>query len=328
MTDWLRQFHWLRLSCTVFLSLAGLVIVADIMAQQALAQGARNPIPDNVVAHRDIEYAKAGEKRLLLDIYVPQDAKNDDVANTEGQAEKPRALPLVVWIHGGAWRAGNKKFCPALRFTKRGYVAASISYRLSHEAIFPAQIEDCKAAIRWLRANAAKYSIDPERIGVWGSSAGGHLVALLGTSGDIEELEKQHGDLNQSSRVQAVCDFFGPTDFLRMDQDSLPNSRLVHDDPGSPESLLVGAPIQENADKVARANPITYVSKDDPPFLIVHGDQDPLVPWQQSKYLFEAMQKTGLKDVKFHLVKGAGHGFRRRTEVYDMVDKFFDRVLR
>ena len=274
----------------------------------------RGKLPDGVVAHRDLVYAKAGEKELLLDVYVPEDAKG-------------QSLPLVVWIHGGAWRGGNKKNCPALPLTKRGYVAASISYRLSTEAIFPAQIEDCKAAIRWLRANAGKYSIDPERIGVWGSSAGGHLVALLGTSGDVKELEQQHEHRDQSSRVQAVCDFFGPTDFLKMDEDSLPNSKLVHDDPKSPESMLVGVPIQDNPDKVARANPITYVTKDDPPFLIVHGNKDPLVPWQQSKYLFDAMTKTGLKDVKFQVVEGAGHGFWGKPEVFEMVDKFFDRVL-
>jgi len=274
----------------------------------------RGKLPDGVMAHRDLVYAKAGEKELLLDVYVPEDVED-------------KRLPLVVWIHGGAWRAGNKKHCPALPLTKQGYVAASISYRLSQEAIFPAQIEDCKAAIRWLRANAAKYSIDPDRIGVWGSSAGGHLVALLGTSGDVKELEKQYAHRDHSSRVQAVCDFFGPTDFLKMDKDSLPNSKLVHDDPKSPESMLVGAPIQEDPGKVARANPITYVSKDDPPFLIVHGNKDPLVPWQQSKYLFDAMTKTGLKDVKFHLVEGAGHGFRRNPEVYEMAHRFFDRVL-
>lgn len=274
----------------------------------------RGQLPDGVTAHRDLAYAKAGDKELLLDVYVPEDAK-------------AQRLPLVIWIHGGAWRAGNKNHCPALPLTKRGYVAASISYRLSQEAIFPAQIEDCKAAIRWLRANAAKYSIDPSRIGVWGSSAGGHLVALLGTSGDVKELEKQHAHRDQSSRVQAVCDFYGPTDFLKMDEDALPNSKLVHDDPKSPESMLVGAPIQENPNKAALANPVTYVTKDDPPFLIVHGNKDPLVPWQQSKYLFDAMKKTGLTDVKFRVIDGAGHGFRKNPEVYEMVDRFFDRVL-
>jgi acetyl esterase/lipase len=132
-------------------------------------------VPEGVEAARDIEYARPDGTPLLLDLYVPKDARNP--------------LPLVVWIHGGAWRAGSKDRCPAIRVTKRGYVVASVNYRLSQQAIFPAQIEDCKAAIRWLRANAAKYHVDSERIGVWGSSAGGHLVALLGTSGNVEDLE-------------------------------------------------------------------------------------------------------------------------------------------
>ena len=229
----------------------GMVTVKEDAAYRV--RQTRGKIPAGVTAHRDLEYAKIGDKRLLLDIYVP---------DTTADSDEP--LPLIVWIHGGAWRAGNKKNCPPLRFTDKGFVAASISYRLSQEAPFPAQIEDCKAAIRWLRANAVKYRIDPDRIGVWGSSAGGHLVALLGTSGDVEQLESEHQHQEQSSRVQAVCDFFGPTDFLRMDADSLPGGPIQHDAADSPESMLVGGPIQENTDKVARANPITYVSPDDP----------------------------------------------------------------
>ena len=286
-----------------------------LCGDHAIAQ--RQQVPEGVTAHRDITYAVVGDKKLLLDVYVPEDDNVED-----------EQLPLIVWIHGGAWRAGNKRNCPPLRFIKEGYIAASISYRLSHEAIFPAQIHDCKAAIRFLRANAAKYRIDPNSIGVWGSSAGGHLVALLGTSGDVKDLEGDVGTTGTSSRVQAVCDFFGPTDFLKMDVDSLPGGRIVHDDPDSPESQLIGAPIQEHPKKVARANPITYVTKDDPPFLIVHGDKDPLVPWQQTKYLFEAFQKVDLPNVQFHIVKGAGHGFRKNPEVNKMVAAFFDKYLR
>src|SRR5260221_4919549 len=152
----------------------------------------------------------------------------------------------------------------------QGYAVASLNYRLSGEALFPAQIEDCKAAVRWLRAHAKEYSLDPEHFGAWGSSAGGHLVALLGPSGDVKEFEKGP-HLDQSSRVQAVCDYFGPTDFLQMDAHAIPDARLKHDLPNSPESRLIGGPIQENKDKVAKVNPITYVTPDDPPVLIVHG---------------------------------------------------------
>src|SRR5262249_12029455 len=145
---------------------------------------------------RDATYAKVGKDReLKLDLYVPEKA--------EGK------LPLVVWIHGGGWRGGTKTGTPAGGLAMAGFVVASVEYRLSGEAQFPAQIEDCKAAIRWLRANAEKHHIDPHRVGVWGGSAGGHLVALLGTAGDQKTWDVGE-NTDQSSRVQAVCDYFGP----------------------------------------------------------------------------------------------------------------------
>jgi len=258
----------------------------------------------------NVEYVPNGHERQKLDIYLPE----------QGKYTEP--LPMVVWIHGGAWRAGDKKNCRARVFLKDGYAAASINYRLSHHAIFPAQIEDCKAAIRYLRANAKNYNIDPERIGVWGSSAGGHLVALLGTTSDIKDFDKGP-NLHVSSKVQAVCDFFGPTDFTRMSDFE---SRMDHDAADSPESLLVGGAIQENKEACKRANPITYVSRNDPPFLIVHGDKDPLVPHNQSELLYEALKKADV-DVKFHTVKGGGHGFRD-AQVDRMVREFFNRHLK
>lgn len=282
--------------------------------RQSRGRARRQRAPEGVRVYRDIEYARVGDKRLLLDVYVDEKA--------EGR------LPLIVWIHGGGWRSGSKNNCPALRFTGKGFVVASVNYRLSHEAQFPSQIKDCKAAIRWLRANADQYHIDPERIGAWGSSAGGHLVALLGTTGDVGRMEGRLGNLDYSSRVQAVCDFFGPTDFLQMDAHSLPGARLVHDAPDSPESRLIGGPIQQHKQKVARANPITYVTEDDPPFLIVHGDRDPLVPWHQSELLFQALQQAGVKHIAFHKIEGAGHGFGRRGEVDRLVDEFFETQLK
>lgn len=286
----------------------GFVTMKEDIAFRSRGRGAPR-LPAGYEAHRDIEYAKVGDKSLKLDVYAPQ------------KSDKP--LPLIVWIHGGAWRAGDKKQCPALRFTRAGFVVASVNYRLSQEAIYPAQIHDCKGAIRWLRANAKKYHIDPDKVAVWGSSAGGHLVALLGTSGDVREMEGDvGGNLTFSSRVQLVCDFFGPTDFLQMDAHALPGARLKHDPATSPESLLVGGAIQKNKDKVKKANPITYVSKDDPPFLILHGDKDPLVPHHQSEILTEALKKAGVK-VTFKTVKGAGHGLGGRKEVDEEVNAFF-----
>jgi acetyl esterase/lipase len=260
-----------------------LSILVVIAAGSASSPGAERGrvfpgVPSGVKALRDIEYDRVGEKKLLLDLYLPE--------------EKPdKALPVIVWIHGGAWLAGDKKNCPAVGLATRGYAVASINYRLSQKAVFPAQIHDCKSAIRWVRANAAKYGMDADRIGVWGRSAGGHLVALLGTSGEVDELEGEGGNLEQSSRVQAVCDFFGPTNFLS-----------------------------------AQASPVTHVSKDDPPFLIMHGDRDRVVPLEQSKILHEALKKAGVEST-FHVVEGAGHGFGGRG-IMEMVQAFFNKHLK
>jgi acetyl esterase/lipase len=266
--------------------------------------------PPGVKVLRDQEYARVGERMLLLDLYLPE------------QATGP--LPVIMGIHGGGWAAGSKEGAQGVRQSGRGYAVACIGYRLSGEAPFPAQIEDCKAAVRWLRAHARTYNLDADRIGATGHSAGGHLASLLGTSASAREFDV--GDnLQQSSRVQAVCALSGPTDFLQMDAHAVPDAPFKHDDPRSPESRLVGGAIQQNADKVARANPITYINKDCPPFLLIHGDRDPLVPAHQAVLLSGALTKAGV-EVKLHLVVGAGHGVGGR-EVNDLVDVFFDRHL-
>lgn len=286
----------------------------DVAYRAARRSGWRRPaLPEGVRVLRDIVYAKAPEQELKLDLYLP-----------EKRPEKP--LPLIVWIHGGAWRAGSKEGNPAAPFAAAGYVSASISYRLSQTAVFPAQIHDCKAAVRWLRAHAGEYGIDPERVAVWGSSAGGHLVALMGTSGGAAELEGGLGYPRQSSRVQAVVDFFGPTTFTKMDA---AGSRMVHDAPDSPESMLIGGAIQEHPELVRRVDPITYVSADDPPFLIVHGDKDLTVPYNQSELLAEALAAAGVEHT-FHTVKGGGHGNGGEfgsPKLRAMVKRFLDEKL-
>jgi acetyl esterase/lipase len=258
---------------------------------------------------RDLLYARGGAKALLLDLYLPQTADHP--------------CPVVVWVHGGAFREGSKEDCPATWLAPRGYAVASINYRLSQEAIFPAQLADCKAAVRWLRAHAGVYGLDAAHIGAWGSSAGGHLVAMLGATAGQQEFEGTGGHLEHSSRVQAVCDFFGPTDFLQMDA---AGSTMCHDAADSPESQLVGGPIQENVDRVARANPITYVTGEAPPFLIVHGTCDPLVPYNQSELLYAALRQAGV-EVTLRPVEGAGHGFEG-PEFDALVAAFFDRHLK
>jgi acetyl esterase/lipase len=249
---------------------------------------------------------EGGHQRQRLDLYLPEKAED--------------RLPLVVWIHGGAWLTGSKDDCPAVHFAAKGYAVASINYRLSQHALFPAQIEDCKAAIRWLRANAAKYHLDPGRIGVWGASAGGHLAALLGTSGGVKELEGGGGNLDQYSRVQCVVDWFGPSDLMTIGGS--------HDNPGSPESRLIGGPVQENKEKARKASPLTYVGADSAPFLIMHGDRDQVVPLDQSKVLAEALKKAGV-EVKLQIVEGGGHGGAAfaSPENRKLVEDFFARHL-
>jgi acetyl esterase/lipase len=288
-----------------------LLTVATVMGAVTSLVWAGQSNQSGMTVRRDIEYVPGGHERQKLDLYLPK------------QADPSGKRPLLVWVHGGAWLGGNKNNPPALRFVEKGYAVASINYRLSQHALFPAQLEDCKAAIRWLRANATSYGYDPSRIGVWGASAGGHLVALLGTTGDVKEFDVGP-NAGVSSRVQAVCDFFGPTDFTKMS--SFP-SAMKHDAPDAPEAKLIGGPVQENKDKVQRANPITYVTKDDPPFLIVHGDKDPLVPHHQSEILLEALQKAGVQ-ASFYTVAGGGHGGFKDPQVDVLVSTFFDKHLR
>jgi acetyl esterase/lipase len=250
--------------------------------------------PSGVRVCRDLAYVTEGHERQKLDLYLPEREENH---------------PLIIWIHGGAFLMGSKEGSSddplPLDYLAQGYALASINYRLSQHAIFPAQIEDCKAAVRWLRAHAARFNLDPTRFAAWGPSAGGHLSAMLGTTGHVTEFDVgEH--LAVSSQVQVVVDYFGPTDFLQMDAQRLPDGQL-HNPPDSPESELVGGPLQENKAKVARANPITYINSNAPPFLIVHGDQDPLVPYQQSILLVKALQEAGV-EVTFYTVEGAGHG--------------------
>jgi acetyl esterase/lipase len=298
----------MRLRC--FLALIAILVGSTPLTAQQPRPSAP-PLPEGVRALRDLAYvAEGGHERQRLDLFLPAE---------------PKGQPLIVWIHGGAWLGGSKANGPALRFLREGYAVASVGYRLSQHAPFPAQIEDCKAAIRWLRAHAAEYGYDGERIGVWGSSAGGHLVALLGTAGDVREWEKG-ANLDVSSRVQAVCDFFGPSDLLRMGEQAGPDSKIDHDSPDSPESKLVGGPIQADPARARRASPITYVSADDAPFLILHGDRDDVVPIGQSEVLHEALRKAGVEST-FHVVRGAGHGFRD-PKLMQMVSDFFRKHLR
>ena len=216
------------------------------------------------------------------------------------------------------WQQGR---LPALPFVTKGYAVASINYRFSQHALFPAQIEDCKAAIRWLRANAKKYGFDANHVGVWGASAGGHLVALLGTTASVMELYGNGGNMDQSSRVQCVVDWFGPTDFTKIGGGQ--------DNPNSPMARLVGGPVRDRQELAAKANPITYVNKDSAPFLIMHGEEDKLVPMNQSELLDAALRKAGVESTLVRVPKN-GHGGPGFTtpENWMRIKDFFDKHLK
>lgn len=262
---------------------------------------------EKVVLMKDLEYGNVDGRSLKLNLIRPR-------------TRQGTKLPVVVWIHGGWWRTGSPLTRPELLIplVEDDYFVAAIEYRLSPEALFPAQIEDCKCAIRFLRANAARFGIDPERIGVWGASAGGHLVALLGTSGGVAELEGTGGWQGVSSRVQAVVDWYGPTDVLQVDD--------AYTEANSASHQLVGGPIHAHKDVAARINPITYISPGCPPFLIGHGTEDRLVPMNQSQLLHDALQKAGI-ECELDVVPGKGHEPLGEAHIAK-VHAFFDRHLR
>jgi acetyl esterase/lipase len=259
-----------------------------------------------------IEYGTGGGRPLTMHLLRP--------------AARPAGLaPGLVWVHGGAFRHGSKDtgIAKLFSFARRGYVCASIEYRLSGEAIWPAQIEDVKCAVRYLRAHADELGLDPERIGAWGASAGGHLVAMLGVAPDRPELEGQGGWAEHSSRVQAVCDYYGPADLLAMTEQP---SALDHNEADSPEGLLLGGAVREHPDRARSASPVSYATGDEPPFLIFHGAEDMTVPYPQSQAMYQA---TGSGDAIFHTVLGAGHGGPafEHPPVVRHVEAFFERHL-
>ena len=273
----------------------------------------------------DIAYAESSPTQKL-DIYWPE----------EGDGP----FPVIVSIHGGAFMGGDKRdvqLTPMLESLKRDYVLIGVNYRMSGEAIFPALIHDVKAAIRWIRANAENYLFDPKRIATWGGSAGGYLSLMMGVSTWASELENLTlGNPEQPCHVQAVVDWFGPTDFLKMDEQLAesgfaPPEEFSHNGANSPESLLLGAQITQIPELVHRANPETYIRSIAPPFFIQHGDQDDTVPHQQSvNFAAKVREKAGDERVTLELIEGAGHGdskFDSAKNVKKVLD-FLDQHLK
>jgi acetyl esterase/lipase len=266
----------------------------------------------------DIPYANQSHSQKL-DIYLP-----DDI---------PGRKPIIVSIHGGAFMGCDKadmQVMPMLEGLKRGYAVVSVNYRLSWEAQFPALVQDVKAAVRWIRANASQYEFDLQRIAAWGGSAGGYLASMLGTSAGISELEDLSlGNPDQPCNVQAVVAWFGPTDFLKMDEQLAANGLTppadqLHNGANSPESLLLGQRITEIPERVKAANPETYIRQGAPPFFLQHGTKDFVVPVQQSVNFAEKLSIIiGEERVKLELIQDAEHA-DPRFESPDNVKKVLD----
>lgn len=281
-------------------ALAGNACAADASEKQTAAR-----------VLKDIPYAQVDGHQLLLDLYLPRlDAKP----------------PLVVWVHGGAWRSGSKENMPLADLVEAGFAVASVDYRLSPVARFPAQVHDIKAAIRCLRASAETYGIDADRVGIAGSSAGGHLAALVGVTNGHEQLEGTVGDHDgQSSAVQAIVSYYGPTNFHTILKQSTPHGLGVR---VPALQLLLGGQPEEKPELARLASPVFHVDADDPPLLLIHGDQDPQVPINQSHELHGRYKEHGLA-ATFEVVHGGAHGgdafFDERRD--ELVRTFFERHL-
>lgn len=258
----------------------------------------------------DIEYARVGDVSLKLDLHRPQ-------------GERP---PLIVYVHGGAWRGGSKEDVPIGSLLERGYAIASVNYRLSTQAVFPAQVHDIKAAIRFLRANAGVYHINADKIVIIGSSAGGHLAALVGVTNDVKALEGTVGEhLEQSSDVQGIVSFFGASNLQTILSQSTEHGLRVR----IPAlKLLLGDTPDKKPELARLASPVAHLDKKDPPLLLLHGDADPQMPPQQSEELAKGYRELGLP-VTMIVMPGSRHG---GAEFYDdertvIVSKFLDKVL-
>jgi acetyl esterase/lipase len=299
-----------RLCVSVLLVLAALVLALYAGLEYRKRSSRVPAVPRGSAVFRDIAYVTNGHPRQKLDLYIPKGGGNP---------------PLMILIHGGGFTEGDKSEENAAQWLVESYAVAAVNYRYSSDAIFPAQIEDCKAAVRWLRANAKRYGYDPDRFGARGSSAGGYLATMLGVTGGTRKFDFGE-NLDVSSSVQAVADRYGPTDFLQMDAHRMPGAEL-QDTPDSPASLLIGGKLGDNREKAASANPINYITNDCPPFIIVHGDSDPLVPHHQSELLAAALGNAGVH-VTLYTVKGGGHGGLDDPNADAAVRQFFARHLK
>jgi acetyl esterase/lipase len=256
----------------------------------------------------DVVFAERESGPLYVDLTLPSAPTGRD--------------PLIVWLHGGGWFAGDRHLAPDLSrwFAEAGFVMASIDYRLSGDALFPAPLHDTRAAIRFLRENAVEYGIDPDAIGLWGSSAGGHLAALGGLTGHIAQLDGEPAS-QTSAAVQAVMDAYGASDLVTVPLPKIPGMTI--DPATTPEARLIGGPPATTLDRAASASPLTWVTPDAPPFLIAHGTGDPLIPTDQSARLHDRLVSVGA-DSTLYLLDGYLHGFLNQAGFADVPQGLWD----
>jgi acetyl esterase/lipase len=266
-------------------------------------------VPDDVVFETDIEYANPDGQHLQLNLARPK--KGDG------------PFPAILCIHGGGFRAGKREGYDAqcIRLAQHGYVALTVSYRLAPKYPFPAAVHDVKAALRWTRANAAKYHIDPDRIGVTGGSAGGHLAQFLGVTGDVREFEGDGGNPDQSSRVRCVVNVYGPSDFTRSYGKSVDAAEVL--------PLFLGGDLTTARQRHIRASPLYWVTPNAAPTLCIHGTEDKYVAHEQAVWLVERMKAAGV-EAELLTLPGAGHGFRGQDTVTaeKALTAFFDKHLK
>ena len=286
----------------------------DVAAQKKNVTDAAEK--SGVEVRLDQPYADNSNPKQMVDLYLPKKRNSD----------KP--LPVVALIHGGGWVNGDRigYSGAAIQYARTGdYAAVGVGYRLTKEAHWPEQIYDCKAAIRWIRGHAKEFNLDADHIAVMGGSAGGHLSSLLGTSGDVKEIEGTLGSFTTfSSRVQCVVNQCGPEDFtkaLMFDKDGKP----VVDDPAV--SGLLGGTYEEKHAEAVAASPLTCVSKDDPPFLTIHGTDDKRVAYANAEAIHAALQKAGVPSLLLPIT-GGGHGSTSHPEASKRAKQFIDKILR
>lgn len=301
-------------------SVAPLVAAAAILAaSQGFAEDADDKLPDDVAITYNVRYREGAVKNWTLDIAVPKT-----------RSESPR--PAIVVIHGGGWIEGDKSSFSTpknrppgntIDFARLGFVAATINYRLAREAPFPAAVHDCKNAVRFLRAHAQEYHIAPDRIGVWGNSAGGHLALLLGMTGDDARLEGDGPHRDQSSRVQAVVSDSGPVDLLATHE-----AGMLH---GAIEPFMGGRPEGRRLEDYKRASPMYRIPKTMPPVQLIYGEDDNQVGVDTSDRFVLELGKAGIKDVSYHRLGKVGHcphSLIRVPAMVPVVNDFFVRTLR